>query len=369
MKILLFSSTNNPKNGYGNITHELCTFLSAHADVTLLLPKNESRREGLGYRVEYVLPPYIFDLKTPKILEYLRFSYDASRFDLVHSLFEFPYALLAARIAKRYRKPYIIGTQGTYAIQPLFWYPEKWLVKWAYGGARMITAPSTFTRDNIIKYSGTKTPVTIIHNGVNFSRFQRQMDISAVRAEYPGKKLLLTVGLLKPRKGQDLVIEALGLLKERRDDFHYLVVGKGRFVERLKALAQAKGIGDRVTFCGEIDGDKLIGYFQACDAYVHTPVLVNWQFEGFGIVYLEASACAKPIVAADSGGIRDAVIEGQTGLIVPEGDVTAIAQAIERILDNPELAQRLGHQGHEYARRHDWAAIGQQFLELYQQSL
>ena len=70
-----------------------------------------------------------------------------------------------------------------------------------------------------------------------------------------------------------------------------------------------------VEFAGRKSGDELVSYFQLCDIYVHTPKVVDLKFEGFGIVYLEASACGKPIVATDAGGVRDAVIDGETGLI------------------------------------------------------
>ena len=367
MKILILSSTDDPTNGYGNITRELASYLTGRVDFQLLLPEEEAKNRSRPYTAERVLPPYIFDLKTPKVFYYARFNWPARDYDIIHSLFEFPYALIAARLAKRYRKPLIISTQGTYAIQPLFWRPEKWFVKWVYNTAEIITAPSEFTRTNIIKYSGTRTPVRVIHNGVNFERFQDPTDVSVIRRRYLGKKLLLTVGGLKPRKGHDIVVRALGMLKRKRNDFHYFIIGTGKLEGYLKRLTLEEGLGDNITFCGQIDGDELVRYFQTCDLYVHTPIVTNWQFEGFGIVYLEASACAKPIVATDSGGVRDAVLDGNTGLIVPEGDAIATANAIERILDNPELAQRLGSQGREYARQHAWDIIGNKFIKLYEE--
>jgi phosphatidylinositol alpha-1,6-mannosyltransferase len=366
MKILLLSSTSNVRNGYGNITYELCAYLAKRHDILVLLPESERVNGPAPYPVKYILPPYIFDMKTPKILKYLAFAFpEAKKFDLIHSLFEFPYALLGARLAKKYHKPLIIGTQGTYAIQPLFWHPERWALRWAYNAAHTITAPSAFTRDAIVQYAHPRAPIRILHNGVNFERFQQGTDVGGIRGHWPGKKLLLTVGGLKPRKGQDVVIRALGILAKSRDDFQYVIVGGGKLRVALEQLAQQQGVADRVSFMGEVVGEDLVAYFQACDVYVHTPVLVNWQFEGFGIVYLEASACRKPIIAADSGGIRDAVIDGKTGLIVPELDVAATARAIERLLDDPILAASLGEQGYAYAQDHSWDRIGAQFMNLY----
>src|SRR5882724_1283102 len=121
MKIILISNTNNIKNGGGNMTHELCMALQSKGDITLLLPKNAERYDYVTYHVEYVLPEYIFDMKTPKIFDYLFFKYPGKfDFDIVHSIFEFPYALIGARLGRKHRVPFIIGTQGTYAVKPLF---------------------------------------------------------------------------------------------------------------------------------------------------------------------------------------------------------------------------------------------------------
>ncbi len=368
MKILLFSSTNNVRNGYGNITHELCMYLAQSHEILLLLPESERANGPMPYPVHYVLPPYIFDVRTPKAWKYLTFSFPLMKeYDIVHSLFEFPYAFIAARLARHFHKPLIIGTQGTYAIRPLFSWPEGWALRWAYNQAQCITAPSAFTRDAIVRYAHPRVPVRVMHNGVNFERFQHPTTATSLRAKWPGKKILLTVGGLKPRKGHDIVIRALGTLAGSRDDFQYVIVGGGKLRRSLEVLAQQEGIAERVSFMGEVIGEDLVAYFQACDVYVHTPIMVDWQFEGFGIVYLEASACAKPIIAADSGGVRDAVVEGKTGLIVPESDVSATASAIERILNDPVLAKALGEQGREYARAHAWSHIGSHFAELYEE--
>ena len=87
--------------------------------------------------------------------------------------------------------------------------------------------------------------------------------------------------------------------------------------------------------------------------------------EGFGIVYLEASACGKPIVATDAGGIRDAVLDNETGLIVQDGDIPAISAKIIRLLDDQNLAKKLGDRGREYAKENDWGVIAGRFVSLY----
>lgn len=364
MNILLLSPTNNVKNGWGNITHEFCSFLSGKVGFTLLLPKNEPRYPYASYKINYVLPDYIPTFRSKKIFEYLNFKYEVGE-SVIHSLVEFPYAWLGARLATKYKIPLIINALGTYAVRPLLKWPDKYFAEWAYNKAKIITAPSFFTRDAILKFSGTKTPIRVINEGVNFSRFQEEVNLTELKNLYGNKKVLLTVGGLKLRKGQDLVIRALAKLKKHRDDFHYCIVGKGGIEGYLRSIVKEERLESDVSFLGEIEGGELVKYFQLCDIYVHTPRLLDWNFEGFGIVYLEASACGKPIVATDSGGIRNAVIDGKTGIIVPENDIAQIAQAIEKLLNDAGLRQRLGENGQDYARENDWSKIGQIFLDLY----
>ena len=364
MSVLLLSTTNNVKNGWGNITHEYCSFLNGKVEFRLLLPKNEPRYSYASYDIDYILPEFAPSIGKINIFEYLGFQYKV-RESIIHTLVEFPYAWLGARLATRYRTPLIINALGTYAIRPLLKWPDKYFAEWAYNTAKIITAPSIFTKDSILKFSKTKTPIRVINEGVNFARFQKEIDMPELRNLYKDRKVLITVGGLKPRKGQDLVIRALAILKKHRNDFHYCIIGKGGFEEYLRNIVHEENLESNVTFLGELDGDRLVKYFQLCDIYVHTPRLIDWNFEGFGIVYLEASACGKPIVATNSGGIRNAVIDGKTGIIVPENDIDRIAQAIEKLLDDQSLRSNLGQNGREYARKNDWSRIGQKFLNLY----
>lgn len=365
MRVALISSTADRLNGYGNITQELMISLSAQGiDCTLFLPKNEQGKHlDFPGKISYVLPPYIFRVRPYNFWGYLC-TLPVADFDIVHSLFEFPYCFMAARSAKKYGKPLIIGAQGTYGVLPLTYPLEKHILHWSYAQAQEIIVPSVFTRDQINQYSGKKYPISIIHNGVNFARFQKKVP-PVSDSSYVNKKILLTVGGLKKRKGQDLVIKALPQVLQKHPEVVYSIVGSGHWEEYLRSLATELGVSSNVIFAGAQDGDSLISYFQAADVYVHTPRLVHLNFEGFGIVYLEASSCAKPIVATDSGGIRDAVLDKKTGLVVPDGDVTAIAQAIITLLDQPEYRKELGQNGKEYAAAHDWSAIGSQFISVY----
>ncbi|MDP6561561.1 MAG: glycosyltransferase family 4 protein [Candidatus Peribacteraceae bacterium] len=371
MRIALFSSTIDSRDGYGNITKEYCAQLHRLGQpFVLFLP--QSQKEAIDttdypFEIRFVLPEYIFRIYQPKALGYFR-SIDVSEFDLVHSLFAFPYCVLAQRSAKKYKKPYIMGAQGTHGVRPLAYFPEKLFLKSCYKHAAAITVPSDYTRRKICEYAGVEYPITVIHNGVHFDRFQKDVDVQSIRDRYKGKKILLTVGGLWGRKGHDLVLQMLYNVTQKYPDIVYTIVGDGNSRENLEKLATELGVRDSVDFVGRKSGDELVAYFKACDVYVHTPKVLDLKFEGFGIVYLEASACGKPIVATDAGGIRDAVVDGETGLIADDGDVQGIADRVLQLLDDPNAAVAMGEAGLKYAKKNDWNSIAQQFIHLYSQA-
>ncbi|MBM3231156.1 glycosyltransferase family 4 protein [Candidatus Peregrinibacteria bacterium] len=368
MRIALFTATADRTNGYGNITYELSRHLhSLGNEVVLFVPRNEAKfvvEWNLPFEIRCVLPKNVFRLYQKEGWKYFR-TIDVSGFDIVHSLFSFPFCIPAMRSARKYRKPFMMGAQGTYGVRPLTQFPERWFLKQCYRRAAAIAVPSMYTKEKICEYAGERYPITVIHNGVDYARFSRPVDTRKVREQYGNKKILLTVGGLKERKGQDLVLQALQQIRSRRNDVVYVLVGEGNWKQGLQRMAADLGVGDAVHFVGNKTGDELVAYFQACDLYVHTPKVVDLNFEGFGIVYLEAGACGKPSVATDAGGVRDAVVHGETGVVINDGDVTGIASAVLDLLDHPDRIATLGSAARQYAEKHDWALIAKSFMDLY----
>lgn len=364
MKILLLSSTNNPSNGYGSVTHNLCDFLSKKVEIILYLPKN-CERINVSYPVKYVLPDYTYTFKSKKIIDYLMFSSN-EKIDIVHSLVEFPYVLLGDKISASLRIPHVISTYGSYSVSHLSMWPEKRFMKQAYARAKLIIVSSLFTK-NILQSYGIKTPINVIHPGIDAGRIIQKSRTYDLRKKYFGQKIFLTVGGVKPRRGQDLVVKALHILKKKRKDFHYFIVGSvGTWGEELKKIVTRLNLEENVTFLGKVTERERELYFQLCDIYIQTPRMIGGRFEGFGITYLEASACGKPIIATRSGGSEDAIVDGETGIVVDEDDINGLVDVIERLMDSPSLMKKLGVNGKKYALKHDWKMIGRQYLNLYE---
>jgi phosphatidylinositol alpha-1,6-mannosyltransferase len=160
-------------------------------------------------------------------------------------------------------------------------------------------------------------------------------------------QVIVTVGSLTARKGHDMVIRALPRLRETVPDITYLIVGQGGYRAKLEELAMSLGVRDRVIFVGQVSAEDLPDIYALADVFVmpSREHLESCDVEGFGLVFLEASACAKPVVGGRSGGIPDAIVDGVTGLLVNPNDAEDIANSLARLLTNSNLAIRLGQQG------------------------
>jgi phosphatidylinositol alpha-1,6-mannosyltransferase len=157
-------------------------------------------------------------------------------------------------------------------------------------------------------------------------------------------KIILTLARVVERKAHDTVIRALPAVLAEFPDTHYLIAGpeEPRWGQRLRELVRELGLSARVHFIGFIPDSNLADWYRATDVYVMPSRGGGEDSEGFGITFLEAGACCVPVIGTDSGGIPDAVIHGETGLLVPPDDPDALAVAIKRILGDPDLSKRLG---------------------------
>ena len=205
---------------------------------------------------------------------------------------------------------------------------------------------SQYTAELLRNLGAEDQRMTVVANGTDPERF-RPLDVSARREELDlgPRPVLLTVGRLTPRKGIDTVLAALPQVVERVPDVIYLVVGEGEDRTRLEQLAREMSVTDHVRFLGKVTYDELPTMYNLGDVFVTPSRSAPPSVEGFGIVFLEANACGKPVIGARTGGIPDAVIDGETGLLVDPDAPSQLADAILRLLTDTDLAKRLGAEG------------------------
>ncbi len=226
----------------------------------------------------------------------------------------------------------------------------KQLVRRVLAEAAGISTISHYTLDLLEHFGVSRDRCLLVHPGVEWQRFQERPPL---HLKLPAGRRLLTLGRLMERKGQDTMIEVLPSLLEEFPDLHYLIGGVGPYEGRLRALAKASPARDRIHFLGRVDDDQLVPLLQSCDIFAHpNRVTAQGDVEGFGIVFLEASACGIPVVGGRSGGTVDAVSDQHSGFLVEGAE--ELRQRLSWLLAHPEQARAMGEAGRTWARGFDW---------------
>ena len=233
-----------------------------------------------------------------------------------------------------------------------------------------LTYLGEFTR-NAISKSVTKIAaqsMVKIAPGIDTDHFSPQ-DARELRNELglTEKKVIVSVGRLVHRKGQDVLIEAMPAIIRDVPEAHILMIGEGPYRSYLENRVKALEIQERVTFIGRIQYADLPRYICAGDLFVmpSRSRLAGLEVEGLGIVYLEASACGLPVIAGDSGGAPDAVLEGQTGLVVDGTSKSEVAAAVVELLLDPDRSRAMGVRGRQWIiQEWRWEIWSARFAEL-----
>lgn len=205
-------------------------------------------------------------------------------------------------------------------------------------------AVSESTADDLVQRGLRRGDIRIIHNGVDLGFFSPDP-----HAERFAEPTFLYVGRLKRYKRIDLAVQAVALLRDRGVRARLLIAGRGDEEPRLRAQVEALGVADRVAFEGFVTEERKRELLRA----VWATVLPSPK-EGWGITNVEAAACGTPAVVADSPGLRESVIHGQTGLIVPYGDAPKLADALASLAAAPGEMARLGAAARRFAEGFSW---------------
>ncbi|MBI3429517.1 MAG: glycosyltransferase family 4 protein [Actinobacteria bacterium] len=234
-----------------------------------------------------------------------------------------------------------------------------------------LTYLGEFTKREISRVLSSKARAALVQlaPGIDVDHFSASNDAAQLRTTLglEGKKVVVSVGRLVRRKGQDRLIEALPVIRASIPNAHLLIVGEGSYGKHLKNLVRKNGVTEAVTFVGRVQFSELPQYFGVGDVFAmpSRSRFGGLEVEGLGIVYLEASSCGLPVIAGRSGGAPDAVIEGRTGVLVDGNRVEEISRAIIELFENPDRAMKMGIEGRAWAETQwSWQSWSERFAQI-----
>jgi phosphatidyl-myo-inositol dimannoside synthase len=283
-----------------------------------------------------------------------------------------PEGLIALACRLRWRVPYCCFVHGeelrlAHTSRDLHWLTHQVLRR-----ARLIVANSAHTERVLRTEWGLSQRIAIMHPGVDASTFVPAAPNAAVRARlgWTDRRVVLTVGALQQRKGQDMLIRALPAIRVKCPDVLYVIAGEGWERAALEGLVDELNVRDHVQFI-EVPADPvLVDCYQQCDVFVLPNRQVGWDIEGFGIVLLEAQACGKAVVAGRSGGTSETMRPGMSGELVACETPEPLAEAVVALLNDPERRGTMGAAGREWVvSTFDWPVLERRAMDLFARAL
>jgi phosphatidylinositol alpha-1,6-mannosyltransferase len=296
------------------------------------------------------------------------------RIDIIHCGDFFPAGAIGLVMKKLFGKPYVYYVHGEgytwfnqFRLQPKI---RKTILR----NADRIVAACSYAAEGVLRdLNGCNVPVSKINPGVEYRKFHPDQKNKRLLRDLgvAGRKVILTLGRLVDRKGQDTVIRAMPKIIAEVPEAVYIIGGRGPYEKNLRNLAEECGMSSHVIFLGFVPNEQVPDLFSICDVFAMINRDTDVQGpEGFGMVFTEASAAGRPVVGGKSGGTGDSIIDGVTGYRVDPLNVERVAEHIVRILKDDELRDSLGKQGRQWVERtFDWKLKGKQLEALNREVL
>ena len=282
-----------------------------------------------------------------------------------------PLGLLAHRLRKAGATRIVALTHGHEVWWAKVW-PFTWAIRRIGSGVDTLTYLGNFTKEAISRSldARARDAMTRIAPGIDTNHFAPVGDAHLLKQELElnDKRVIVSVGRLVHRKGQDTLVEAMPSIVAKHPNAHLLFVGVGPHLEYIHKRAIQLNVLSHISFVGRVQYGELPRFISVGEIFAmpSRSRLAGLEVEGLGIVYLEASACGLPVVGGISGGAPDALLEGETGFAVDGLNPDAVAEKVIYLLDNPEIASAMGARGRQWIvdewEWHKWSARFNQLL-------
>jgi phosphatidyl-myo-inositol dimannoside synthase len=342
------------------------------ADVVIVAPAHpDAAAFDATHSYRVVRAPTSVLWPTPDLqrtVERLVASHDADIVQLGHPL---PAGLIGPRVKSRLGTPYVVFLGAAEVTIPAAVPGVGGLLRHVLRGASTLFTISEYTARAASAQVESTVPAEVLRAPLAVDDFvpAGQAELGALRRMLGiDGELVVCVGRLVPRKGQDLLIDAIALLQKEFPGLRLALVGGGSIAARLRRRAARRNVADRVLLAGEVDDTTMRTWLQAADLFA-SPCRTRWaglEVEGYGLVFAEAALCGLPVIVGLSGGAPEAVIHGRTGLLVSGTSVPEVADAIRCLLRLPQDERRaMGGRGRDLAlSRHAPTAVGVRYTEL-----
>ena len=361
--VLLVTNDYPPRVGGIQRTLEALVKELAPGRVSVFAPADEGAAAfdvRAPYRVLRQREPFLWP--TPDVGRRVRRAVADTGAEVVLFGATYPLALLGPALA-RSGTPYLAAAHGF----------EYWLsivpgthALMRYATSRAARVPvmcSGFIARRVRTAVPDRVPVSVLYPGADLAVFRPDLETADLRERHGvgGRPLVVCVSRLVARKGQDVLIRGMARVRRRVPDATLLIVGDGPYRPALEALAAQAPPGS-VVLAGQVPEADLPRYYAAGDVFAMPcrSRLGGLEVEGWGNVFIEAAACGRPVVVGDSGGARESVVDGETGLLVDGSDEGRVAEAVGDLLADPARARAMGLAGRARVERdHAWPAIAE----------
>lgn len=336
--------------------HEVLSRLPDAAVFAAAHPDAHEHDDTAPYPV--VRGPHRYLFPVPAVERALRDAVAATGAQVL--LFATPWPVVS--LGPRLRMPSAVVSHGNELVTPARVPGARQLLRRDLARADLLYAVSDHTSRHLRALVGpTGPPIRLLRNGVDVGRFSPEVSGRAIRERhgFGDDPVVVCVGRLVRRKGQDVLVEAWPRVRAAVPDAHLLIVGGGPLHDELAEAAAAQPDG-AVVLAGRVPWDELPDHHAAADVFAHPnrTRLAGFDAEGFGVIFLEAQAVGRPVVAGDSGGSPEALRPGETGVLVDGADPAEVADAVVALLQDPDRARAMGRAGRAFVEaHHDWDAI------------
>lgn len=379
MRILMINYEFPPLGGGGGVaSYEIAKALGArNHEVDVLTTKwrglpNEEVVDGLSvYRAPVLGRGRLSTASIPSMLSFLpsgivrgHGALRKKHYDVLNTHFAIPSGPTGVALSRLFRTPHVITIIGGDIYDPSKRLSPgenpllRAVVRRVLNSCAQVVAISEDIKRRARDGLSCRTPIEVIHYGLTPPTFEKKgrEELGIPRDAV----VLIAIARLIKRKALSHVLRALALVREPA--IQLLIIGEGPEQESLADLAKSLGVAQQVNFLGAIWGERKFQHLEAADIFV-LPSL----HEGFGLVYLEAMHCGLPVVASSTGGQIDFLKDGETGFLVPVGDVQALAASLERLAKDEALRRNMGEFNREYVKRFHISGVAERYEALFRQ--